>query len=379
MSVFLATTRLRVRPGTVAQRTFATTKVPVDLQLATVTLTIRRPTTALLALWDSATTLGITLTLTVDGVAHRATGRATGGIRLSFGSEVPFYVLAWAPTYGFFGARSGFPKRLGETRNVSYEASIAIEHLAGNPVDTDVSVEVTVAPAPPIPFRSTVAFDAATDAQEISGDGVLSLTHTATGSDLAAFAATGNHVSGGRTSTSFTYAGTGMVEMWDVTSGNFNNAGYRLAGIASGAQTATSTLSGAPAQHAIGVLSMTGVDQTTPVGTSVTDTQVQPGPLEATVTVGSVGVDDLVVECAFIDTTGGDPTIGADQTQRWTENMVTELKFRGSTQPGTAGGVMSWTWGGNNLGSILGGVAFKPAAGAGGATHPSWNWGGGGW
>mgnify|MGYP001593905580 CR=1 FL=1 len=53
--------------------------------------------------------------------------------------------------------------------------------------------------------------------------------------------------------------------------------------------------------------------------------------------------------------------VGADQTPRNTEPVLIYEWLGQSTQPGTAGGVMSWTFGTVD-GWGLGAVAFKPAA-----------------
>lgn len=211
-----------------------------------------------------------------------------------------------------------------------------------------------------------VAFGSATSAQELSGDGVLSLTHTENGANRAAFAGVGIIATNAeQNSTGVTYGGTAMTEMTDTPVGfNTGQATYRLAGIATGAQTVTSTIvDTTPFTHFLGVISMTDVDQTTPVGTPVSAT----GTLSpATVTVGSVGADDLVVDNLMLGGALAAPAIGADQTQRYTESEAPNGgEGRGSTQPGTAGGVMSWTFALNPIdGWGIGAVAFKPAAAA---------------
>jgi hypothetical protein len=71
---------------------------------------------------------------------------------------------------------------------------------------------------------------------------------------------------------------------------------------------------------------------------------------------------------------GGAPGIGADQTQRYAQDVYGDAGdqqyLKGSTQPGTAGGVMSWTndgtaeWG-------IGAVAFKAVSSGGTAIEES--------
>ena len=179
--------------------------------------------------------------------------------------------------------------------------------------------------------------------------------------NLAAFGGSGSSHTGFAGST--TYGGVSMTELWDQVNSNdaaYFHAGYALAGISSGASTVTNTISSTPGRQAFGVITMTGVDQTTPAGTAVvTDVAIN----DISVTVASVGADDLV--CDNLWSRGG-VTIGADQTLRNTdEPLVGILRFRQSTQPGTAGGVMSWSSGSGET-SALGAVAFKPAAAADG-------------
>lgn len=204
-----------------------------------------------------------------------------------------------------------------------------------------------------------VAFDAATSAQEIAGDGVMSLSHTSTGSNLAGFAGVSAAKSGGGlTNTSCTFGAASMTNKWDFNDGtvtDFRNAGFTVAGQASGSQTVTSTLNTAPYEHALQVISLIGVDQTTPVGTAVTDSDFFAA--NASVTVGSVGASDMIVDNLYVGETA---TPDADQTQRTHETLTLSVETYTSTQPGSAGGIMSWTHGANIW--TLGAIAFKPAA-----------------
>jgi hypothetical protein len=212
-----------------------------------------------------------------------------------------------------------------------------------------------------------VEFTAATSVQEIGGDGVVSLSHTATGTNRGVFAGVSwSNALAGDGSTSMTYAGNAMTEMWDLlhsTAAGVQNAGYRLAGdanIPTGAQTVTSDLvSAEPTRVFLGVISMQGVDGTTPVGTAAT-AEGTAGP--ATVTVGSVTATDMVVDNLGVVQAGGMPTVGAGQTLQWDEEHVGNAQFAGgSTQLGSDGGVMSWTMSAEDF-WLIGAVAFKAAA-----------------
>jgi hypothetical protein len=112
-----------------------------------------------------------------------------------------------------------------------------------------------------------------------------------------------------------------------------------------------------------GVMTFTGVHQTTPLGAFASNfAQSDPGP--ATVNVSS-GSNELV-----FDTVGGENcsslTVGGGQTQRWnlTQNHGGTLIYgAGSTEPGVATVTMSWTLGSADHWAI-GGVSIKPSGGS---------------
>lgn len=150
-----------------------------------------------------------------------------------------------------------------------------------------------------------------------------------------------------------------------LASGGARCGAYYLAGIPTGAQTVIASFAGTADRSALAVISMTGVDQTTPVGTPATSTTTTNTP---SVTVGSVGSEDLL--CDIVHGAGFSPisTAGANQTERTQEAFLSSVHAATSTQSGADGGVMSWTVD-SDFGSLLGAVAFKPVA-AGGAANP---------
>jgi hypothetical protein len=208
----------------------------------------------------------------------------------------------------------------------------------------------------------SVAFDAATSISEESGDGLISLSHTASGSNRAAFAGVAiRDIGTAANSTGCTYNGQAMTELWDT---NFNattlcNAGYSLANslVPAGASTVISDADQATILfHALIVATFTGVNQSAPVGTPNTATGTAS---PATVTVASVNPEDYVVDSM---TSASDPaTEGANQTMVDSESDAAgDFRSYCSIQDGADGGVMSYTftavdaWG-------IGAVAFKPA------------------
>lgn len=351
--------------------------VSLDVLTSNLTVKLQRPTSTNGLDWPANATIRVSLVILVDGQEYRCTGQTSGGIRTGpDGNELSEYVLSYSPpvilgekareylktaTKDADGYYNDVPlTRLGETGS-TVEGYLLIERVRGN-IDTVVTVAGTVeAPAPKIRYHNSVAFDAATSAREASGDGVVSVSHTSSGSDRGVFASQGAVTfDGNLTSSSLSYGGAGMAEQWDLQdTGNFiGTSGYTLAGQSTGAQTVTGTLgSSAPYEQGLGIISMTGVDQSTPIGTPNTASGFSG---TASVTVASVGSDDLVVDGVIWN--GVIPTVGANQTQRFDTSAGDFLQHYGSTQSGADGGVMSWTafssaW-------LIGAVAFKPVAAA---------------
>lgn len=108
----------------------------------------------------------------------------------------------------------------------------------------------------------------------------------------------------------------------------------------------------------------TGVDQTTPRGSFVTA-----GPTFGTApsaTVSSPPSDSLVLDCTGGTIASGNThTLGADQTKQADFTNTATFTAYCSTQPGSAGGVMSWTLSQNKYWAM---VAFAINAASGSAA-----------
>jgi hypothetical protein len=358
---------------TAAQPIVQSPLVAIDQLTDRITISLQLPTTAQPLSWTATGICRVTLLIIVDGVQYRAVGRVHGGIHLVGGVEQDTYRLEYEPPYYDPGGPVTIvdgkayrqAKRIGEGKS-SVQARLMVERVAGT-INTVVKVSLTTESAAPIiEVHNSVAFDAATSATETLGDGILTLSHTSTGSDRAVFGgASWGDANAGNGSVSMTYGGSGMAEKWDeVISDVHDHAGYTLAGQATGAQDVTHDVqSTEPTYQFLGVVSFTGVDQTTPVGTAATAIGTTTGP--ATVTVASVSADDMVVESMRTESLNP-PTIGANQTIRNTQTASNRF-HRQSTQLGSDGGVMSWTLDGPDYWGI-GAIAFKAAAGGAGGT-----------
>ena len=375
---------------TAASGQFQTAKIAVSPQTSQITVRLRRPTTLAPLAWLPSATVRVTLGIIVDGVEWRATTEVTGGVakvvnpRTGLEEEIPEYRVQWAVPVLFGDKAREYLKtattdaegyytdvpltRLGETGS-TIEAYLRLERLRGT-ITTEITVAVTTeAPAPLIRHKNSVAFGAGTALNEIGGDQAISFSHTASGADRDAFIAyfTENGVSPA-THNAPTYAGTSATSIWNVLLGNERLTGWHVleVGVPTGVQTVAGSKTGGGTVSAAGLIcvTLTGVNQTTPIGTAVT-TSATTGATPS-VTVAGITADGLLVDAIAGYAQTGVFSFGADQTER-AADVDAELNVKSSTQPGSiAGGVMSWSKN-SNWEYLLGAVEFKAAAGGGGS------------
>lgn len=348
-----------------AARRVSTVPVAIDPQTESITVWFTRPTTIAPGNWPASATIRASIVLTTDGREHRCRAEYAGGIIVDpSGRERAKSTLAYFPTVGFFDGLT--QKRLGETVG-AYTAHLEVELLTGA-VETVVSVTTTTAPAPTDLRHSSVAYQNSTVG---AGSGTsLSFSHTASGTDLGVWVHTGSlETAPSAPASSVTYAGVALTEIVDDahSSSTLQHAAYygtENTHTLSGTQTVAATFTNDTDSNAMGVISMTGVHQTTPVGTHA---HAVAFGAAADVTVGSVGADDLVVDGITVG--GSIPSVGADQTSRHNQLLQTNVYLAGSTQLGSLGGVMQWTAVTYDT-HAHNGVAFKPAAAA--TLFPPW-------
>lgn len=342
---------------------------------------LKRPTLRDPLDWHAESKLRVSLVCEIDGVEYRCVGEVSGGVRIGVrGSPLPYFRLRYALPY-YLGEQGmelvyrSSPDERGYYHNIptnrigfgarSVKAYALVESLTGDNVEAVIEAWSVSAVAPLERVHNSVAFDAATSAEEVAGDGVLSLSHTSTGADRGVWGAQAAY--GAATSTSISYAGSGLTERSDQARNNLRLGAYSGKGQTTGAQTVTGTFSASVDEHALAAISLTGVDQTTEVSTA-TAAGANGAASPATVTALTVGSDDMVVDTHVSDFDAV-ASAGADQTERFTQDIDGVRTFKGSTQAGTAGGVMSWTLGGTSIygeGWITTAIAFKAAGGGGG-------------
>jgi len=243
--------RQRVNLGP-SGRLLQTTPITLDPQTAVLTLRLDFPTTARSVIWDSNARVRLALIAVVDGEQYRVDDidEAGGTIRIVEGHGVRAdierdeiamgYLLPW----GFFGRRTGFPTRLGEGKN-TFTVLVEIECLRGS-IDTTMRLESTIEAAPAVTFRSSAAFESASAVASAVTSDTMSVTHTGTGTNKAAFIGGWSDRTGAGQADSHTatYAGNAATEIWD-TAAEFDqrqSGDYVLDGdITAGAQTVTAT------------------------------------------------------------------------------------------------------------------------------------------
>src|SRR5437870_793166 len=157
-----------------------------------------------------------------------------------------------------------------------------------------------------------------------------------------------------RTVTSVTYAGQTMTSAGSAV--NAGNAGaeifYRVAP-AAGSNTVSVTLSGSANSLVGGAVTLTGVNQTTPLGifASATGSSTTPS-VTVTSNTGETVIDTVAI------TSSGAMTVNGAQTQQW--QAGTSGRGAGSTKPGAPSPTMSWASG--NFAWAIGAVGIKPVA-----------------
>ena len=200
-----------------------------------------------------------------------------------------------------------------------------------------------------------VAVDTSASAMSAVSSTTLTWMHTATGSNrLVIVGVSYIHASA---TVSVTYGGVAMTSVGSAVQGGDDRMQmFRLVNPPTGAQTVTVTFSVAVIQKIGGSVSMTGVNQTTPLGTFVSATGFTTTP---SVTVTS-GAGELVIDTLAGDTGVGTTTVNAGQTQQW--NLKPANTGAGSTKAGAASVTMGWTFSTADNWSH-GAVSVKPAVG----------------
>lgn len=343
---------------TTASPRLSTLPVALDPQTATVEIRLRRPTLLAPLAWAANARIQVALRVDADAARHTCAGPVSGGITTRAGVVYQHFVRRCTLPWGFFGARSGSPRRLGEGAT-TYRGWVELTLLRGTRVETEIEVVTTIVPAPALAFSSTVAFDAAASANEgPNSDGSLTVSLTTTGSDrgLVAGVSVEDALGSGATVSSVTYAAVTMASEGSADGGAPIADMRSLINPASGANNLVCTLTTVVWGLACGGVSFTGVNQTDMMAAAATATGTSTAP---SVDVPSVASGEMVVDIV----SGEDSvTVGAGQTQRWNEFNSGVVTGAQSTETGTGTITMSWTLASSTAWGIVAGRVLQATA-----------------
>ena len=208
-----------------------------------------------------------------------------------------------------------------------------------------------------------IAVDATSHSDGATGSS-LTFSHTVTGSNTYIVCTAGNRQVGPVDVSTVTYNGGSLAQLGATGAfGTFNKTEL-WSGIpnATGAHNVVITWASSTANLEGGCVSFTGVDQSTPTGTTVTNTGAG---TTATVTITSAS-GEMVVDGVYEDSSFD---LTANQTLQWNDNgNLVSTNAGQQTAAGAASVVMSWGIASSrDWGTI--GVPLKPVAAASAVRH----------
>jgi len=207
----------------------------------------------------------------------------------------------------------------------------------------------------------------------------LTISHTTSGTNRLMLVGVSivKETVGAPTVSSITYNGVGLslVGAQATSDSEGRIEIWRLVAPATGANNVVVNLSAVPQSATVGVMTFTGVHQTTPLGTFAPALgESTSASVAVTSAAGELVFDTLVLQ----KTADVDFLPGAGQTERWDLFQGPgSANGGGSTEAGAASVTMSWSWSGTDKWAI-GGVSIKPAPGGATAAPGSAGFSGGG-
>ena len=193
--------------------------------------------------------------------------------------------------------------------------------------------------------QNVVSYDATSTGSAVTAS-TITVSHECSGSNRALIVgvSAGSAVSGVRRIPSgVTYNGISMTSVGSSTNGGIAVSIWQLVAPATGANDIVATFAANFSDCVLGAASFANVNQSTPVGTAVSDTGAGTG-ISETLSSGNFAFDVACLDAS------NDPTVGSDQTERWdtgTSNGI--IRGFGSTEPRTTESTttMSWSWSGS--------------------------------
>lgn len=195
----------------------------------------------------------------------------------------------------------------------------------------------------------------ATSSAHAQGASSLSWSHTCSGSNRLLIVHSGTNGTPVST-TGVTYNSVALTSRWSTSQNWTAASGWSLVAPATGANTVAITLSAAEDTEFGQAISYTGVDQTTPHGTSQTASGVSASPAVPTITSAT---GEVVV--GFIMTSDTAITTGSGQTAEITDINFASDSAETDSEPGATSVDMTWTTAGSQW--SVGAIPIKPAAG----------------
>lgn len=190
---------------------------------------------------------------------------------------------------------------------------------------------------------AAVTIDASSASSETTAAS-LTFSHTmSSGTNGLLIVAASVQTSGGATLNTVTFNGVSMTKYNEITiaSTYFKLSLWYLIAPASGAHNVVATAS-TTVEIWAAAQSFTGVDQTTPLGTIVTNT-LDSGQTTTSVNVSSA-TGDIVADTFYSSSVAGTPTVGSGQTAQGASGGAASRYIAMSTKAGASGTVtMAWT------------------------------------
>ncbi|MCH8247650.1 MAG: VCBS repeat-containing protein, partial [Bacteroidetes bacterium] len=199
--------------------------------------------------------------------------------------------------------------------------------------------------------QAQIAVDAVSTAINITGNGDKTFSHTTSGNYRLMLVGVSIHGTG--IVSSVTYNGVSLTNVGVQANGSSARTEiWRLVAPATGTHNVVVTFASMTEDASLGIITFTGVHQTTPLGTFASTSG---SSTSASVNVSSATGELVFDHIAVINAT---VTVGSGQVQRWNV-MGSEARAAGSTEPGATTTTMSWSRGTSGPWSI-GAVSIKP-------------------
>jgi hypothetical protein len=238
-----------------------------------------------------------------------------------------------------------------DTGHAIFGADWELEYKAGQ-IETDVAFSQDVQQN--WGHLLNVAIDSTSTGTNSGGN--LSISHTTSGADRLMLVGVAINEASNEWVTSITYNGDNLSLVGTEENGDAVIEIWSLVNPSLGTHNVDITFSGTTDGNTAGVMTFTGVDPTTPLGTFASNSGSSGGSGSATV---SSATGELVFGVISVDdSTNYNLSVGAGQTEEW-DLYGFEVSGGGSTEAGAASVDMSWTWSGSDNWAV-GGVSIKP-------------------